>query len=136
MRNARQSLRGPSTAFATDRSRCRVPSHSARTPTPADVPCCDVRRADGGLDVVDLAVVREGVELRARELLDPGREVVAQFAERRPAMVADHLRGIEGAAEEAPAVAALLGHQQRREGVLRVGRDERREIPEQRLQPA
>ena len=41
-------------------------------------------------------------------------------------MVAEHLRGIEGAAEEAPAIRALLGNQQRREGVLPVGGNEER----------
>ena len=51
-------------------------------------------------------------------------------------MVAEHLRGIEGAAEEAPAIAALLRDQQRREGVLAVDRDEGREVRQQRLQPA
>src|SRR5882757_1729254 len=66
------------------------------------------RRADRGFDVVDLAVIREGIKLRARELLDTGRNVVAHLAEHRPAMVAEHLRGIEGAAEEASSVAALF----------------------------
>ena len=59
------------------------------------------RRAERGIDVVDLAVIRVGVELCAREPLDRVRDVETQFAERRPAMVAEQLRGIEGAAEEA-----------------------------------
>src|SRR5437879_2286236 len=84
------------------------------------------RRAGCGIDVVDLSVVREGIELRTRELLDAGRNVVARLAEYRPAMVAEYLRGIEGAAEEASAVAALFRHQQRREGRLRVTSSDRR----------
>src|SRR5215208_653682 len=63
-----------------------------------------LRRPDRGIDVVDVPVVRIRVELRAREMLDAVRNVEAQFAEHLPAMIADQLRGIEGAAEETPAI--------------------------------
>src|SRR5258705_6938171 len=59
--------------------------------------------------------------------------MVAPRAEPRQELAAEHRRGTEAAAEEAPAVAALFRHQQRREGVLRIGRKEGREILRQRL---
>src|SRR5437868_9252221 len=78
------------------------------------------RRASRRIDIVDLAMIRVGIKLRPRQLHDRGRDVVAQLAEHRPATVAEQLRGIERAAEEAPAVGALFGYEQRRKGVLPV----------------
>src|SRR5690242_4664459 len=82
------------------------------------------------------AVVDEGVELDLVEHRRDLRHVVAQLADRLEAVVAEQLRGIVGAAEEAAAVAALLGDQQRIEGVLAVDRAECREGAPQRLRAA
>src|SRR5262249_31254353 len=81
--------------------------------------------AGGGIDErgaahPQLAVVAEAVELRLRDRWRELRQVVAELEDRLDALVAEELRGIVGAAEEAAAVAALFGGQQRLAGVLAI----------------
>src|SRR6266446_6247956 len=81
-------------------------------------------------------MVEEAVELRLGKCLQFKRNIVTQLEEGFEAAVRDELRGIKTAAEQAPAVAAHFGHQQRSHGVLSIGGDQRRERRKrQRLQP-
>src|SRR5215510_5448030 len=77
-------------------------------------------------------MVEEAVELRLGKRLKLNGNVVTQLEERFEAGVRDELRGIETAAEQAPAIAAHFGHQQRGEGKLSIGGDQGREAGEQR----
>ena len=92
--------------------------------------------ANGGVAGVDGAVVGEAIELRLRDLRDGKQRVVAQFADRFPAAIAQQFGRVIGAAEEASAIAALLGSQQRGGGILAVEAGERREAVRQRLRAA
>src|SRR5215813_6506851 len=81
-------------------------------------------------------MVEEAVELGLGKRLELNGNIVTQLEEGFEAAVRDELRGIETAAEQAPAVAAHFGHQQRSHGVLSIGGDQRRERRKrQRLQP-
>src|SRR6185437_8548441 len=64
------------------------------------------------------------------------RHVVAQLDDALEAVVAEKLGWIIGATEEAAAIAALLGDQERRERVLAVDRAERRDRAVDRLRAA
>src|SRR6202171_4202902 len=83
--------------------------------------------------VINLAAIEKAEELRRRAAVFPGREIVAELGERHPATVAGELRGIEGAADVASAIAALLGRQSRVEAVLAGERSVKRKIVRQRL---
>ena len=81
-------------------------------------------------------MVEEAVELRLGNSLQFKGNIVTQLEEGFEAAVRDELRGIKTAAEQAPAVSAHFGHQQRSHGVLSIGGDQRRERRKrQRLQP-
>ena len=81
------------------------------------------------------AVVEEAVELGLGKCLKLNGNVLRQLEEGFEAGVRDELRGIETAAEQAPAIAAQFGHQQRGEGKLPIGGDQGREAREQRQRP-
>src|SRR6266480_779793 len=78
-------------------------------------------------EIVEPAMVEEAVELRLRNSLQLKGNIVTQLEEGFEAAVRDELRGIKTAAEQAPAVSAHFGHQQRGHGVLSIGGDQRRE---------
>src|SRR5947199_8602153 len=81
-------------------------------------------------------MVEEAVELRLGNSLQFKGNIVTQLKEGFEAAVRDELRGIKTAAEQAPAVSAHFGHQQRSHGVLSIGGDQRRERRKRtRLQP-
>ena len=82
-------------------------------------------------------MVEEAVELRLGKRLEFKGNIVTQLEEGFDAAIRDELRGIETAAEQAPAIAAQFGHQQRGEGKLSIGGDQGREAGEQwqRRQP-
>src|SRR6202171_1846199 len=86
------------------------------------------REARQRMRVINLAAVEKAEELRRRAVAFPGREIVAELGERHPAAIAGELRGIEGAADVASAIAALLGRQFRVEAVLAGERKEKRKI--------
>src|SRR6266478_3599096 len=68
-------------------------------------------------------MVEEAVELRLGNSLQFKGNIVTQLEEGFEAAVRDELRGIKTAAEQAPAVSAHFGHQQRSHGVLSIGGD-------------
>ena len=80
-------------------------------------------------------MVGEAVQLNLRKLFDSQGNIVAQLAQRQQAAVGDELRRIETAAEHPPAIAALLRHQERREGILPIDGGQHGEAREQRLHP-
>src|SRR5262245_64892246 len=81
------------------------------------------------------AVVEESIQLGLAKCLKLNGNVVTQLEQRFEAGIRDELRGIETAAEQASAIAAQFGHQQRGEGKLSIGGDQGREAREQRQRP-
>ena len=65
-------------------------------------------------------MVEEAVQLCLAKPLNSQGNIVTQLGEGLQAAVRDELRGVETAAEQAPAIAAELGGQQRGEGILPV----------------
>jgi len=82
-------------------------------------------------------MVEEAVELGLGKGFQFKGNIVTQLVQPFQAAVRDELRRIETAAEQSPAIAAHLGHQERGHGVLPIDGDQCGEARQQRqrLQP-
>ena len=80
-------------------------------------------------------MIDEAVQLGLAKCFQFKGNIVPELGQHLDAGVGDELRGVEGAPEQAPAIAAELRYQQRGKGVLPVDRGQDREAVEQRLHP-
>src|SRR5262249_696600 len=71
--------------------------------------------------IMEPALVEEAVKLRLVKCLELNGNIVTQLVQRLQAAVRDELRRIKTAAEQSPAIAAQLGHQERGNGVVCIG---------------
>jgi len=126
----------PCATCVTVKSAVTALSHPKRSPPPKEAASTLVNVPRTGARLCSQPWSKEAVELRLGNSLQFKGNIVTQLKEGFEAAVRDELRGIKTAAEQAPAVSAHFGHQQRSHGVLSIGGDQRRERRKrQRLQP-
>jgi hypothetical protein len=77
-------------------------------------------------------MVEEAVELGLGKGFQFNGNIVTQLVQPFQAAVRDELRRIETAAQQSPAIAAHLGHQERGHRILSIGGDQGREARAQR----
>ena len=128
MKKNRQSSRGPATPLAADRS-----TVSGGAATRGEVPLQPRRHPRSQVsgnwgNIMKPAPVGEAIELKLCELLQAVGDVEPQLPQELDAAVADQLRGVEGAPEGPPAIAAQFGRQERGAGILAVGGHQHREV--------